>query len=169
LVNIYRDSCEYQILILHGTCLSITSFEFRSVSNAYLTSGFGGDFLHREKIENFVDFPLQGLNLREFCNSLGVVCENSVSTTTTGDSANSIPCGDEESESDGIFYDLFAVCNHYGRMGFGHYTAMARDWNFPEDQLSPQWFLFDDEVVQAMRERDVSSSSAYILFYRKRR
>jgi hypothetical protein len=25
-------------------------------------------------------------------------------------------------------YDLFAVCNHFGRMGFGHYTAYARDW-----------------------------------------
>ena len=25
-------------------------------------------------------------------------------------------------------YDLFAVCNHYGRMGYGHYTAFGRDW-----------------------------------------
>ena len=25
-------------------------------------------------------------------------------------------------------YDLFAVCNHIGRMGFGHYTTYAREW-----------------------------------------
>ena len=25
-------------------------------------------------------------------------------------------------------YDLFAVTNHYGRLGFGHYTSFARDW-----------------------------------------
>lgn len=25
--------------------------------------------------------------------------------------------------AEGIMYDLFAVCNHYGRMGFGHYTV----------------------------------------------
>ena len=25
-------------------------------------------------------------------------------------------------------YDLYAVSNHYGSMGFGHYTAFAMNW-----------------------------------------
>lgn len=36
--------------------------------------------------------------------------------------------GEEEGSSEGKLYDLFAVTNHYGRLGFGHYTSFARDW-----------------------------------------
>ena len=35
----------------------------------------------------------------------------------------------EHGQSDeGTIYDLFAIANHYGRLGFGHYTSFARDW-----------------------------------------
>lgn len=27
-----------------------------------------------------------------------------------------------------VIYDLFAVSNHYGNLGFGHYTAFALNW-----------------------------------------
>ena len=36
--------------------------------------------------------------------------------------------GDSKENRARTLYDLFAVCNHFGRMGFGHYTAYARDW-----------------------------------------
>ena len=86
-----------------------------------------------------------------------------------------------------MLYDLFAVCNHYGRMGCGHYTAMARDWDFTakephtrthtqsereketeRDELCSQWFLFDDHKVRPISEDEVCTESAYILFYRRR-
>ena len=35
--------------------------------------------------------------------------------------------GDPYVDPESTLYDLFAVCNHYGRAGFGHYTAMTRD------------------------------------------
>lgn len=84
-------------------------------------------------------------------------------------------------------YDLFAVCNHYGRMGFGHYTAMARDWlnsgtssehsdgdqgNNSGTSLSAEWFNFDDDDVEVIDpghvNKTVVSSGAYILFYKRR-
>ena len=80
-------------------------------------------------------------------------------------------------------YDLFACCNHYGRLGFGHYTAHARDWT-PDilqnptptvpvglGSLSDQWYEFDDEDVRAVPgdpHSHVVTNNAYILFYKKR-
>lgn len=94
---------------------------------------------------------MEGLNLEPYCaeESLGL---SKVSTT----------------------YDLFGVCNHYGRMGFGHYTAFVRDsWlgggNSNNHGLSTTWKRCDDEVVTICSdENEVKTNAAYILFYRRR-
>ena len=72
-------------------------------------------------------------------------------------------------------YDLFAVVNHFGRMGFGHYTAFARKWD--EDELSDDWGLFDDSSARSVGDGrgsggvidGVVSPAAYVLFYRRRK
>ena len=95
---------------------------------------------HAAKIDTLVDFPIDGFDLSPYCND----------------------AGDTEE------YDLFAVCNHYGRMGFGHYTAFARDWNI-DNSLSDQWLSFDDEDVSLVENiNDIKTSAAYTLFYKKR-
>ncbi len=58
-------------------------------------------------------------------------------------------------------YDLFAVSNHYGGLGGGHYTACCR-----VDDGS--WHCFDDSHVSAIDEAAVHSPAAYVLFYRRR-
>ena len=66
---------------------------------------------------------------------------------------------------DGVLeYELFAVDNHYGRMGFGHYTAFARDLENPESV----WHNFDDSHVSPITESQVVTKDAYILFYKKK-
>ena len=47
----------------------------------------------------------------------------------------------EESEKK-ILYDLYAVSNHYGSMGFGHYTAYVKN------PKTHKWFDMDDSRVQ---------------------
>eukprot|EP00468_Gymnochlora_sp_CCMP2014_P010982 CAMPEP_0167756520 /NCGR_PEP_ID=MMETSP0110_2-20121227/9429_1 /TAXON_ID=629695 /ORGANISM="Gymnochlora sp., Strain CCMP2014" /LENGTH=1205 /DNA_ID=CAMNT_0007642635 /DNA_START=52 /DNA_END=3669 /DNA_ORIENTATION=+ len=56
---------------------------------------------YREKISDFVDFPIKGLNLSKYI----------VATSTDSDAV----------------YDLFAVSNHMGGIHGGHYTAYARN------------------------------------------
>jgi ubiquitin C-terminal hydrolase len=117
-------------------------FEFQDFSAVMGRAGM----TRREKIDSLVDFPVNGLDLAPFCgDSLSML------STGTGD----------------CLYDLFAVCNHYGRMGFGHYTAFARDWK--AETLSDTWLSFDDNDVEICDDSNsVVSNAAYILFYRRR-
>merc|ERR1719282_695458 len=66
------------------------------------------------------------------------------------------------SEAELPCYDLFAVSNHFGALGGGHYTAFAKN---PNDN---KWYKFDDSNVSPMNEDRVCSSAAYVLFYRRR-
>jgi len=120
--------------------ITLKRFEHRDMSS--LVGRRGASLT--EKIDAFVDFPLEGLDLAPYCSDTLKSCED-------GDTV----------------YDLFAVCNHYGRMGFGHYTAFARDWLMGES-LTDQWVSFDDDDVRLVNEADVKSSAAYILFYKRR-
>ncbi len=64
---------------------------------------------------------------------------------------------------DSPIYDLYAVDNHFGGLGGGHYTAFAKS---PADG---KWYEFDDSSVRPVANPEtVKSSSAYLLFYRRR-
>lgn len=58
-------------------------------------------------------------------------------------------------------YDLYAVSNHFGGMGGGHYNAYCK---MPDGN----WWCFDDSHVHAVDKDKICSSSAYVLFYRRR-
>ena len=93
-------------------------------------------FSNNSKIDNVVRFPISDLDIREFV---------------------------EEAKPDEEYkYDLFAIANHYGSMGFGHYVAFAKN------HFTNRWHEFNDSSVSDKREDDLVSSSAYVLFYRKK-
>ena len=89
-------------------------------------------------------------------------------TKATSTSAGSTAGTVERAEP--VLYDLFAVCNHFGRLGYGHYTAVAREWSPETATLSDKWYEYDDDAVKELSDidRDVVTNSAYILFYRRR-
>ena len=141
-----------------------------------------------------MDFPIEGLDLAPYC------CDTQkASATATASSSATVsdsPSSSSASENkDRTLYDLFAVCNHFGRMGFGHYTAFARDWmdmytpsssssssSSPSSSSSSSssstsggagtggWYKYDDEDVTPVRdpECEIKTPAAYILFYRRR-
>jgi hypothetical protein len=66
--------------------------------------------LGRDKLDTFVDFPLEGLDMNKHCGNW----------ESPGD-------GDKPFVDAGILaeYDLFGAINHYyGRLGFWHYTQL---------------------------------------------
>jgi ubiquitin C-terminal hydrolase len=166
-------------------------FEFRDVSALVGRSGTS----HREKIDILIDFPMYGLDLTPYCcgitdnESEGHSMSNDVKKQKIDKNKNQLldaelnprmVSSDDDVESNyhthqsygyvynqsKPIYDLFAVCNHYGRLGFGHYTSYARDWN--GDKLSDDWYSFDDNDVTKVDPSEVISNAAYILFYRRR-
>ncbi|KAL4511802.1 hypothetical protein ABPG72_012647 [Tetrahymena utriculariae] len=60
-----------------------------------------------------------------------------------------------------LLYDLYAITNHYGSLGFGHYTAYAQNNN--------RWFCFDDSSVRDVTPDQLVSDASYILFYKRRK
>jgi ubiquitin carboxyl-terminal hydrolase 4/11/15 len=57
-------------------------------------------------------------------------------------------------------YELYAISNHFGGLGGGHYTAYAKNQG--------EWYEFDDSRVGSTRKKEIVSSSAYILFYERK-
>lgn len=89
----------------------------------------------REKLETLVNYPTKDLDLSAYVK------------------------GPEASK---CVYDLYAVSNHYGSLGGGHYTAYAKNYK------NGKWYKFDDSSVSEVEESRVVTSSAYVLFYRRK-
>ncbi|KAH9827650.1 UCH-domain-containing protein [Teratosphaeria destructans] len=90
----------------------------------------------RDKLDVFVDYPIEGLDLRD-------------------------RIGLKEDGKDYV-YDLFAVDNHYGGLGGGHYTAFAKNF------FDGQWYDYNDSSCSKLGDARVHSPAAYLLFYRRR-
>lgn len=63
----------------------------------------------------------------------------------------------------GSKYQLYAVVNHSGSLGFGHYTAYAAVGSGTERT----WFHFNDSFASKIEEDAAISRSAYLLFYER--
>ena len=58
-----------------------------------------------------------------------------------------------------IKYNLIGIINHYGSAYYGHYTANCLNRN--------NWYNFNDEIVSRIKEKNIVTDSAYVLFYQK--
>ena len=85
------------------------------------------------KISTFVDAPLTKLSIKDY--GYGYGCDDTL-------------------------YNLYAVINHYGGTGGGHYTAFVKNYN-------KKWYCANDDTVTEIDESKVISESSYMLFYRK--
>ncbi|KAI8639912.1 hypothetical protein BD408DRAFT_391413 [Parasitella parasitica] len=97
----------------------------------------------RDKIDVLIDFPTSELDLTDRVLSI----EDHTSVR----------------DQDRLIYDLYAVDNHYGGLGGGHYTSFAQ--NFEDEN----WYNFDDSHVRKVDVNDVKTTAAYLLFYKRRR
>ncbi|GER41821.1 ubiquitin carboxyl-terminal hydrolase [Striga asiatica] len=88
----------------------------------------------KNKLEAFVDFPIDELDLSNY-----VI--RKINTV-------------------GHRYMLFAMSNHYGGMGGGHYTAFAK-------HKLDRWYEFDDGRVNPVTEEQIKTQAAYVLFYKR--
>jgi len=68
----------------------------------------------------------------------------------------------KSSENAHEMYDLYAVTNHYGNLGGGHYTASAMN------RFDNQWYEFNDSTCTKVdQSRLGNDNAAYCLFYNR--
>ena len=107
---------------------------------------FSNSRLLRDKIDAFVDFPTHGLDLT------AMVGERTVGRRLAGQGVDVEALGLHDLEEP-LMYDLFAVDEHMGGLGGGHYRAYALN------HVTDKWYHFDDSyVTQSSAERAVVSS-----------
>ncbi|KAK6436180.1 hypothetical protein LTR95_007632, partial [Oleoguttula sp. CCFEE 5521] len=97
---------------------------------------FGGTRSFRDKLDVMVDYPIEGLDLT---NKIG-----------------------QKEDGKEYIYDLFAVDNHFGGLGGGHYTASAKNF------FDGQWYDYNDSSCSKLGDAPRRSAAAYLLFYRRR-
>jgi len=98
---------------------------------------FNYDRHYRDKIETYVDFPTEALDLGKWL------------------------VNDDEKKD--AVYDLYAVSNHYGGLGGGHYTA------FTKNLIDGSWYSMDDSSSTLVDKEAVKTKAAYVLFYTRRK
>jgi ubiquitin carboxyl-terminal hydrolase 4/11/15 len=100
----------------------------------------------RDKIDTFVNFPVEGLDLSD------MVQEQLVAAKLKADGVDIEALGLHNIEERPV-YDLFGVDEHIGGLGGGHYRAYA------QNHVTNKWYHFDDSYV-----RTVSASEAVVSF-----
>jgi len=106
---------------------------------------FSNSRMLRDKIDAFVDFPIEGLDLE------AMVGEREVAKRLEAEGFDiaSYGLGDIDEP---LVYDLYAVDEHLGGLGGGHYRAYALN------HISKKWYHFDDSfVTEATAEQSVVS------------
>ncbi|WVQ83635.1 hypothetical protein IAT38_005776 [Cryptococcus sp. DSM 104549] len=116
---------------------------------------FGSSRRMGDKLDNMVHFPIDGLDLEDR------IGERKVANTLKLNGEDVQEYGIEE-DGEPLVYDLYAVDNHFGGMGGGHYTAFCRN------RVDGQWYNYDDSRVSKADASSVQSRAAYLLFYRRR-
>ncbi|CAL9102321.1 unnamed protein product [Musa textilis] len=90
----------------------------------------------RNKLEAFVDYPVDNFDLSTYMSNM--------------------------TDKASCHYRLYAVSNHFGSLGGGHYTA------YVHHEEADGWFKFDDDcVVPIDGVDDMKTSAAYLLFYKR--
>ncbi|PIN10414.1 Ubiquitin C-terminal hydrolase [Handroanthus impetiginosus] len=90
----------------------------------------------KNKLDTFVNFPIHNLDLSKYVKS-------------------------KDASEGSHVYELYAISNHYGGLGGGHYSAYCK---LIDDN---KWYHFDDAHVSPVNESEIKTSAAYVLFYRR--
>jgi ubiquitin carboxyl-terminal hydrolase 4/11 len=104
---------------------------------------FSNSRLLRDKIDAFVDFPIEGLDLSQRVEERLLLKR----WEDAGNNAEDLGIN-KSSSSAPLLYDLFAVDEHLGGLGGGHYRAYAK--NFRDET----WYHFDDTHVTTSKARE---------------
>lgn len=98
---------------------------------------FRHDSYFSSKVNNVVEYPVEGLDLRHFLH------KEFIGSPLSSNSE----------------YDLLGIVNHRGSFNGGHYVAYCKNFE------TGKWLEFDDSRVREIDESELINIQAYLLFY----
>jgi ubiquitin carboxyl-terminal hydrolase 4/11 len=107
----------------------------------------------RDKIDEHIEFPVKGLDLTP------MVGERAVAKKLTEQGIDTSELGLHD-QDESLLYDLFAVDEHLGGLGGGHYRAYA------QHHVQDQWYHFDDNMVTPADAKDSVVGVFFFLYAR---
>ncbi|CAD8175352.1 unnamed protein product [Paramecium octaurelia] len=105
--------------------------------------------LFQQKIEDLVKFPINNLDMTDYV----------INTNTPNEFLKENETNNGEINKTKVIYDLYAISNHFGGQGVGHYTTFAKN------KFTNNWYNFNDSMINQIMESSVVSESAYVLCY----
>lgn len=129
------------ILLVHLKRFRFDSATSGTSAASYFNFGIGRQSASTKKLNHMVDFSPQAEGL-------------------TLDGCSVLPANAPQKAPP--IYNLYALVDHFGSCGFGHYTAAVCHPG------TNRWYRFDDEHVMPIETQDVVSPKAYLLFFRRR-
>jgi ubiquitin C-terminal hydrolase len=137
-----------------------------------------------QKLNNCIDFQLEGFDLQRFLSASSTQEEKVKRVTKSSDESSSSSSSNSTNVQDDLLkerikmlreelnfplstasrtntqYSLYGMVNHTGEIGGGHYTAIIKHFE------SNEWWLMDDADTIRIDPKTLSPSSAsYLLFY----
>ena len=118
----------YQIM-MHGICSTCKDFKSATKKIDLWNSPdlliihlkrFNYTRNYRDRINTLVRFPINGLDFSQYLLSPSTSSNNN---------------DDDNDDTNNNIYDLYAICNHLGGMGGGHYTAYVKNLD------NKQWYV----------------------------
>jgi ubiquitin carboxyl-terminal hydrolase 4/11/15 len=107
---------------------------------------FSNSRIMRDKLDAFIDFPLQGLDLDDRVGER----QSARALVDEGHDITQLGIGDVDEP---LLYDLFAMDEHSGGLGGGHYCAYARN------HVDGEWYHFADSQVTHCKPADAVVSA----------
>jgi ubiquitin carboxyl-terminal hydrolase 4/11/15 len=109
---------------------------------------FSNNRIFRDKIDTHIDFPIEGLDLSDVVKERAAarkLLERGVDIESLGLNKLDEP----------LIYDLYAVDEHLGGLGGGHYRAYAAN------HMNGRWYHFDDSFVSPAHASDSVVSCSF--------
>lgn len=119
--------------------IQLKRFSSRNNSGMMRFSGLNGfNGMNNDKIRNKITFPINNLSLQYIMTDIDKI------------------------NKDDHSYNLYAIVNHMGGLGGGHYIAHCKNL------LDSNWYNFNDDTVSYVNSvESLIDESAYILFYER--
>lgn len=121
--------------------LQLERFEYDQSAVSYSYYSNYSSYGARRKINTTIGFPITGLEMKPWLHDAS------------------------REQGEDCVYDLVSICNHSGTSSGGHYYCYAKD----ENDGAPRWKEYNDSSVMDIDETMLVRSTAYVLFYQRRR